>query len=96
MKFDETFLQELGLATMPEAEKPEFLNYVKGELEARVGERISGELSASELAEFDAIEDRTVAAEWLGKHCPNYRAIVGQVIDEIKSEILANHNKLVA
>ena len=96
MKFDETFLQEMGLTAMPVAEKHEFLSYVKDELEVRIGERISDKLSEAELAEFDAIEDRAVATKWLEGHCPDYRAIVEQTIDEIKSEILANRNKLVA
>ena len=41
MKFDEKFLQEMGLSAMPEDQKQDFLDYIQEELEVRIGERIS-------------------------------------------------------
>ena len=96
MQFDEKFLQEMGLSAMPEAEKQKFLNYVQEELEIRIGERISRGLPEEKLAEFDLITEPLEAAHWLEKNRPDYREIVNRTIEEMKSEIRANRNRLVA
>lgn len=94
MKFDEDFLQEMGLSAMPEDEKQNFLAYVQEEVEIRIGERISQGLLESQLAEFDAITDQSEAAKWLEKNRPDYRKIVTHTIEELKQEIRANRDKL--
>lgn len=96
MQFDENFLQEMGLQAMPESEKQAFLDYVKEELEVRIGERISKGLTEFQLNEFDAINDSAEATKWLEKNRPDYREIVSRTIAEMKSEIRANRNKLIA
>lgn len=95
MDFDEQFLQEMGLSAMPEDEKQKFLNYAQGELEFRIGERISKGLTEAQLDEFDSITDQSEAAKWLEKNRPDYREIVARTIEEMKNEIRANRNKLV-
>ena len=55
MNFDEQFLQEMGLSAMPEDEKQKFLEYIQGELELRIGQRISKGLTETQLNEFDLI-----------------------------------------
>lgn len=95
MKFDEKFLQEMGLSSMPEEEKGKFLAYIQEELEVRIGERISRGLTEAELNEFDMISDSVEAAKWLDIHRPDYREIVNQTIEEMKAEIRANRHKLV-
>ena len=94
MQFDEKFLQEMGLASMPEEQKRAFLDYVQEELEVRIGERISKGLTETQLNEFDMISDTVEAAAWLEKNRPDYREIVNRTIEEMKQEIRANRSKL--
>lgn len=95
MKFDENFLQEMGLSAMPEDQKQAFLNYVQEELEVRIGERISKGLTEVQLNEFDLITDPAEAAKWLERNRPDYREIVARTIEEMKAEIRANRSKLI-
>ena len=95
MKFDENFLQEMGLSAMPEDQKQAFLDYVQEELEVRIGERISKGLTEVQLNEFDLITDQAEAAKWLEVNHPDYREIVARTIEEMKDEIRANRSKLV-
>lgn len=95
MQFDDNFLKEMGLASMPEDQKQAFLNYVQEELEVRIGERISKGLTEAQLSEFDAITDQAEAARWLEKNRPDYREIVIRTIEELKDEIRLNRNKLI-
>lgn len=95
MQFDDKFLQEMGLQVMPEDQKQAFLDYVQEELEVRIGERISKGLTEAQLNEFDMITDPAAAAKWLEKNRPDYREIVNRTINEMKTEIRANRNKLI-
>ena len=95
MEFDDKFLQEMGLSAMPEDEKQKFLDYIREELEIRIGERISRGLTEAQLNEFDAIIDQTEAAKWLEKNRPDYREIVTRTINDMKEEIRANRDKLI-
>lgn len=95
MRFDENFLQEMGLSAMPEGQKQEFLNYIQEELEVRIGERISKGLTEVQLNEFDMLENPAEIAKWLEVNRPDYREIVTRTIEEMKSEIRANRNRLV-
>lgn len=95
MKFDENFLQEMGLSAMPEDQKQAFLDYIQEELEVRIGERISKGLTEVQLNEFDLITDQAEAAKWLEINRPDYREIVARTIEEMKDEIRANRSKLV-
>ena len=94
MQFDEKFLQEMGLASMPEDQKQKFLEFVQEELEVRIGERISKGLTEAQLNEFDMITDQVEAARWLEKNRPDYREIVTRTIEEMKEEIRQNRDKL--
>lgn len=96
MDFDEQFLEEMGLSSMAEEEKQNFLNYIQEELEVRIGQRISKGLSDTQLNEFDLITDPTEAAKWLAENRPDYREIVASTISEMKDEIRANRAKLVS
>ena len=95
MQFDETFLQEMGLTAMPEDQKQAFLDYVREELEVRIGERISKGLTEAQLAEFDTIENQADATAWLERNRPDYREIVTRTIEEMKSAIRSNRDRLV-
>ena len=95
MEFDEKFLQEMGLGSMPEEEKQNFLRYLQEELEVRIGEQISKGLTETQLNEFDMLTDQAAATKWLETYCPDYRDIVNRTIEEMKAEIRANRSRLI-
>lgn len=94
MKFDDSFLAEVGLSTMPAEQKQDFLSYVKEEVEVMIGQRIAKGLTEYQLNEFDQIVDQNEAIKWLETNRPDYREIVTRVISEIKNEIRANRSQL--
>lgn len=73
-QLDDKFLEEVGLAAMPEEQKKAFLQYVYDELELRVGTRLSEGMSDAQLEEFESIIDRKddVITAWLAEHVPDY------------------------
>ena len=94
MEFDENFLQEVGLAAMPEAQKQSFLDYVQEELEVRIGMKVAEGMDIAKLREFEAIEDDEKAVEWLKVNRPDYKEIVNDTIAEMKAEIAANRERI--
>ena len=56
-KFDDKFLEEVGLANMPAEQKQSFLDYAQDQLEVRIGEKMSEGLSEEQIAEFEKIID---------------------------------------
>lgn len=55
MKFDDSFLDEVGLANLPPEQKEAFLKQAQEELELRVGEKMSQGLSDAQIEEFEGI-----------------------------------------
>lgn len=55
VKIDKQFLEEVGLAKMPEEKKAAFIAHVQEEFEVRVGERMSEGMTMAQLEEFDGI-----------------------------------------
>ena len=51
-QLDENFLNDIGLGSLPEAQKKPFLQHIYEELELRVGTRLSDGLSDEQLEEF--------------------------------------------
>ena len=56
-KFDDNFLESVGLGSMPAEQKEAFLQYAQDQLETRVGEKMSEGLSDAQLDEFEKIID---------------------------------------
>ena len=75
-QLDDTFLADVGLGDMPEAEKQPFLQHIYQELELRVGTRLSEGMSDEQLAQFEAIIDRKmeVVDPWLSHFVPGYQS----------------------
>lgn len=55
MKFDDNFLEEVGLSNLPQEQKEAFLKQAQEELELRVGEKMSEGLTDAQIAEFEGI-----------------------------------------
>ncbi len=55
MQFDDNFLAEVGLSNLPDNQKQTFLNNTKEELEMRVGEKMSKNMTDAQIEEFEGI-----------------------------------------
>ncbi len=90
LKIDNTLLQEVGLGTLPDAEKNSFLRHVYETLEMRVGIRLADQMTNDQLDEFERYfeaKDDAGAFKWLETNFPNYKDIVQQEFDKLKAEV---------
>lgn len=90
IKIDNDLLQELGLATLPDAEKNSLLKHIYETLEMRVGMRLADQMTNEQLDEFEQYfeaKDDAGAFKWLETNFPNYKEIVQQEFDKLKGEV---------
>lgn len=82
-QLDDQFLQDIGLADLPDEQKKPFLQHVYDQLEYRVGVRLSEGMTDSQLEEFEAIIDRKpeVIDAWVAQYSPDF------VNDELYTKI---------
>ncbi|MCL2037886.1 DUF5663 domain-containing protein [Candidatus Saccharibacteria bacterium] len=73
-KLDDKFLEELGLAALPAEQKQAFLQHIYSELEIRVGERLTENMSDELLDEFGNFVDMNEAGmkKWFDENLPDY------------------------
>ena len=74
-QLDDKFLEDVGLASLPDDQKKPFLQLTYDQLEYKVGIRLSEGMTDSQLQEFEAIIDRKeeVVNSWLMTNAPNYQ-----------------------
>jgi len=74
-QLDDQFLQDIGLADLPEGQKKPFLQHVYDQLEYRVGVRLSEGMTDAQLEEFEAIIDRKpeVIEAWVAQYVPDFQ-----------------------
>src|SRR5580658_6028959 len=90
LKIDNSLLEELGLAGLPDAEKNSLLKHIYETLEMRVGMRLADQMSNEQLDEFEQYfeaKDDAGAFKWLETNFPNYKDIVQQEFDKLKAEV---------
>lgn len=73
-QLDDQFLQDIGLADLPEDQRKPFLQHVYDQLEYRVGVRLSEGMSDAQLEEFESIIDRKpeVIDAWIAQYAPDF------------------------
>lgn len=73
-QLDDQFLQDIGLADLPEDQKKPFLQHIYEQLEYKVGVRLSDGLSEQQLIEFESIIDKNIEAidSWILQYAPDY------------------------
>lgn len=73
-QLDDSFLQAVGLAALPDDQKAAFLQHIREELELRVGTKLSEGLSQEQLAEFESFMNgrEEVIRSWLDSHVSGY------------------------
>jgi hypothetical protein len=92
IRLDDNLLQELGLGTLPPEEKDKFLKHIYETLEMRVGTRLAERMTDQQLDEFETFIDRkddAGAFHWLETNFPNYKEVVAEEFEKLKSEIKA-------
>lgn len=73
-KLDDKFLEELGLGALPAEQKQEFRQHIYNELESRVGERLTDDMSDELLEEFGNFVDANEEGmgKWFNENLPDY------------------------
>jgi len=90
LKIDNSLLQEVGLGTLPDAEKNGLLKHIYETLEMRVGIRLADQMTNEQLDEFERYfeaKDDAGAFKWLETNFPNYKEIVQEEFDKLKGEV---------
>lgn len=98
-KLDNALLEELGLGALPAEEKNRMLNHIYETLEMRVGMKLAEQMTNEQLDEFESFIDRNDeegALKWLSSNFPDYKQVVAQELDTLKSEIKASADQIVA
>ncbi len=99
LKIDNSLLEEIGLAGLPEAEKNSFLKHIYETLEMRVGIRLADQMTNEQLDEFERYfeaKDDAGAFKWLETNFPNYKDIVQQEFNNLKTEVAASAPQILA
>lgn len=89
-KLDDNFLQELGLGTLPVAEKNKMLGHIYETLEMRVGMKLAEQMTNEQLDEFESFidkNDEAGALKWLETNFPNYKQVVADELEKLKTEV---------
>src|SRR3990167_7613283 len=97
-KLDNTLLEELGLGTLPADEKNKMLAHIYETLEMRVGMKLAEQMSNDQLDEFEAFidkNDEAGALKWLEGNFPDYKMVVADELEKLKSEIKQTAPQLV-
>jgi hypothetical protein len=71
---DDTFLEELGIKNIPEAQREKMRAQLTEELEDRIGEKVMASLSEEQITEFESLftQDESHQHQWLQEHVPEY------------------------
>ena len=89
-KLDDAFLHELGLGSLPAAEKNKMLNHIYETLQMRVGMKLAEQMTNEQLDDFEAYierNDEAGALKWLESNFPNYKQVVADELEALKGEI---------
>lgn len=89
-RLDDNLLQELGLGSLPATEKNKMLAHIYETLELRVGMKLAEQMSDAQLDEFESFIDKNDeqgALKWLETNFPDYKKVVADELDKLKTEI---------
>jgi hypothetical protein len=73
-QLDDNFLQDVGLAGLPDDQKQAFLQHIYEELELRVGTKLSEGLNEQQMGEFESFvdQDEEKVRNWFTTNMPDY------------------------
>lgn len=98
-KLDNALLEELGLGTLPAEEKNRMLSHIYETLEMRVGMKLAEQMTNEQLDEFEGFidnNDEAGALKWLETNFPNYKQVVADELEKLKTEIRASADQIIA
>lgn len=98
-RLDDNLLQELGLGSLPPAEKNKMLAHIYETLELRVGMKLAEQMTDAQLDEFESYidkNDEAGALKWLETNFPDYKKVVADELEKLKGEIKAQAPAIVA
>ena len=98
-KLDDNLLQELGLGSLAPDDKRAMLGHIYETLEMRVGMTLAQQMTNEQLDEFEAFidsNDEAGALKWLETNFPNYKQVVADELEKLKSEIKNQAPQIVA
>jgi hypothetical protein len=90
IQINDALLNEIGLGSLPQEERKGLLSHIYETLELRVGMKLADQMSNQQLDEFEKYfeaRDDKGAFTWLETNFPNYKEIVQQEFDKLKSEV---------
>lgn len=98
-QIDDKFLETLGLGALPQEDKDKMKAHIYETLEMRVGMTLASNMSEAQLDEFEGLmnqNDEAGALKWLESNFPNYRQVVADELEKLKSEISATAPQIIA
>lgn len=98
-KIDDAFLADLGLTTLPQAEKEAMKHHIYETLEMRVGMKLAQQMSNEQLDEFEAYinrNDEAGALKWLESNFPDYKKVVSDELENLRQEVKATAPQIIA
>lgn len=98
-KLDDNLLRELGLGSLPPAEKNRMLGHIYETLEMRVGMTLANQMTDAQLTEFESFidsNDEAGALKWLESNFPNYKQVVADELEKLKTEVKAAAPQIIA
>lgn len=98
-KLDNNLLDELGLSALPADEKNKMLAHIYETLEMRVGMKLAEQMSNEQLDEFEGFidkNDEAGALTWLETNFPDYKKVVADELENLKTEIRQTSSQIVA
>lgn len=98
-KLDNTLLEELGLAALPNEDKNRMLQHIYETLEMRVGMKLAEQMSDTQLDEFESFidqNDEPGALKWLETNFPDYKKVVAEELEKLKAEVKQSAEQIVA
>ncbi|MEO6761446.1 MAG: DUF5663 domain-containing protein [Candidatus Saccharimonadales bacterium] len=102
LKLDNNLLDELGLGSLPDDQKKGMLQHIYETLELRVGTNLANQMTDKQLQEFEQFidqggeESQSQALQWLETNLPNYKQVVNEVFEALKTEIKQTAPQIVA
>lgn len=98
IRIDDTLLEEIGLISLPKAERDQLLRQIYETLEMRVGMKLAERMSDQQLDEFERFidtNDEAGALKWLEGNFPDYKQVVADELEKLKVEIKRDAPQLV-
>lgn len=99
IRIDDSLLEELGLISLPKAERDQMLRQIYETLEMRVGMKLAERMSDQQLDEFERFidtNDEAGALKWLETNFPDYKQVVADELEKLKLEIKRDAPQIIA